>query len=146
MLDDVRPLVGGVRVDPERPDPERSADRPPVDVRVGDRDLLQLLDPSYLVRAQLALLSSKHHRVDGIVAVDALFEVRSARPVRERRVAQTGEQAADFRLQLSVERQPLVARRLAEEQLVRLVQPLQLLDRTLVVVHPKIDERVREPA
>src|SRR5687768_1905888 len=59
LLHDVRSLVCGVRVDPERADPERPADRPPADVRGGDRDLLEILDPPHLVRAQLALLSSR---------------------------------------------------------------------------------------
>ena len=52
--------------------------------------------------------------------------------------------AVDLRLQLVVDAQPLLARRLAEQLLVQAVEAAQLVDRRLVIVDAEVDEDVGE--
>src|SRR5437868_4358602 len=80
--------------------------------------------------------------VDCILTVDALLEVRDSRPRVERVVAEPRETVAHLVREGPFEREPLVARRLAEQPVVQLVQTAQLVDRALVVVDAEIDEDV----
>ena len=65
----------------------------------------------------------EHNRVDLTLAVDAVLEVRDARPRIERRVAKRREPLVDLLTELARERQPLFARRSPEEQFVQAVEP-----------------------
>src|SRR5207237_8165860 len=78
--------------------------------------------------------------VDCILTVDALLEVRDSRPRVERVVAEPRETVAHLVREHSLEREPLLARRSSEEQVVAGVDAAERVDRALVVVEPGVDE------
>src|SRR5579859_2889611 len=82
--------------------------------------------------------------VDRIVTVDALLEIRDARPGVEVCEAETIEPCAHLGEQIALEREPPLARRAPEQAVVERVQALQLVDRSYVVLDPEVDERVRQ--
>ena len=89
--------------------------------RLADREALELGQvrdvPAHAVELSQVL---EHDRVDRVLAVDALLEVLDPGPVGEPLVAERGEPRPHLGGELALERQPLGARRPAEE---RLVQP-----------------------
>src|SRR6185312_5890765 len=92
-------------------------------------------------RAQLL----EHDGVDLLEAVDALFEVFRAGPARERRlevalVAETRETLAQLVCERVVDSQPFLARRPAEEGVVKPAEARQLADRLGVVVDAQVDQ------
>src|SRR3954467_13828889 len=86
----------------------------------------------------------EHDGVDLRVAVDAVLEVRDTGPRLERVVAELHHPRADLVTERSFERQPVLARRHAEQAIVELVEPVELFDRALVVVDAEVDGDVGE--
>ena len=83
-------------------------------------------------------------RIDPVLAAEPLLEVRDRRPVLERRLAEGCEVLVDLAPERVVDLDPIVLRRLPEEQPVEPEEALQLLHRPLVVVDPEIDDGVGE--
>src|SRR5919201_1054743 len=115
--------------------------------RPGNRSSSSRCATSYSVTAPQLL---QHDRVDGIDPVHAFLEILYAGPpgqcVREVAVVAERRKAhCQLAAQLLVDRDPLLARRLAEERVVQPVEAAELLDRSLMVVDAEIDEDVRQP-
>src|SRR2546423_11773077 len=86
----------------------------------------------------------EHDGVDLRVAVDALLEVRDTGPRLERVVAELHHPRADLVTESSFQRQPVLARRHAEQPIVELVEPSELFDGPLVVVDTEVDGDIGE--
>src|SRR5205823_510054 len=83
--------------------------------------------------------------IDARFVAYAVFEIRDAGPCAQRGVPGARDSRLYFFGELTLERQPVLVRRDAEQAVVQRVQPSQFLDRPLVVVDAQVAENVREP-
>src|SRR6478735_5170881 len=102
--------------------------------RTGTSSSASIVATSYGLSTRPQLLEDDG--IDGFDAVDALLEVLRAGPVRERFVQrpvvpEPGEAFGHLRPEFVVDRDPARARRLPKQCLVELVDPPELLDRSL---------------
>ena len=135
-------LCRRVGVDAEGRHAERLPDRLP-DERPEDGDAVDLVEPERLHAASSRSASST---TGSISASPSTRSSRFATPAQllERVVAELREPRRDLVAELPFERQPVLARRHAEEPVVQSVDPPQLVDRALVVVDAEVDGDVGE--
>ena len=151
LLDDALTRPGRVGVRPERADPEAPSHRPPDELALVDRQLLQLVH----VRDLVSFTHSASLKARG----------RPGRSARPRRPALPGsrcrtnartrpaiprrsparEPLAQLGREPVVDLDPLIPRRTAEQGVVEAVQAPELLDRERVVVDTEVDDRIVRP-